>query len=203
MLQTTTVEPGTLELLKILSTKKYLTDFFLVGGTALALQLGHRNSIDLDFFTVKDFDSEILLTELLKDFEIVVMQQTPQAIIANINGIKVDFIRFRYKIIDPLIETDGIRMLSMKDISAMKLDAINGRGSKKDFYDLYFLLQYFDLETMLNFYHEKYPHQTSFQVVRSISYFIDAENQPNPLVFDKKITWNKVKKTIQQEIKKL
>jgi hypothetical protein len=139
----------------------------------------------------------------LKDFEIVVLQQTPQAIIANIKGIKVDFIRFRYKIIDPVILKEGIRMLSLKDIAAMKLDAINGRGSKKDFFDLYFLFQHFDLETMLGFYNEKYPHQTTFHIVRSISYFADAENQPDPLVCDKKITWKKVKKTIQQEIQKL
>lgn len=203
MLQSKAVEAGTLDLLNRLSKKKYLQQFFLVGGTALAIQIGHRRSLDLDFFTVDDFNSEKLLAELLKDFKVTVRQQLPQTLIAGINGITVDFIRFRYLMIRPYIIKEGIRMASREDIAAMKLDAITGRGSKKDYYDLYFLLRQFDLVKILGFYTEKYPHQTTFHVVRSLSYFNDADLQPDPIVIDKKITWAKVKKAISKEIQKL
>lgn len=203
MLHYQTVEPHTLELLKSLMQKPYLQQFVLVGGTALALQIGHRKSVDLDMFTIQDFDTEKLIPLLLKDYHLVPTLQLPQTLIADINEVKVDFIRFKYSFIRPLIETEGLKMLSIEDIAPMKLDAITGRGSKKDFFDLYFLLQYFSLEKLFDLYLEKYPHQTTFHVVRSIAYFVDAENNPTPLVFDKKITWAKVKKTISKEIQKL
>ncbi|MBY0427425.1 MAG: nucleotidyl transferase AbiEii/AbiGii toxin family protein [Cytophagales bacterium] len=180
--------------------RDYLSSFVLVGGTSLALQIGHRKSIDLDLFTVQDFNSENLVSNLLQDYRLVVSSQMPQTLIGNINGIKVDFIRFKFPFLYPIIELNGIRMLSMQDIAPMKLDAITGRGSKKDFFDLYFLLQHISLENMLNLYKEKYAHQTLFHVVRSLVYFADAEQQPDPMVLDKKVTWTKVKKTIVKEI---
>jgi predicted nucleotidyltransferase component of viral defense system len=87
-------------------------------------------------------------------------------------------------------------MASIEDIAAMKLDAITGRGNKKDFYDLYFLLEHFSIDDLFSFYSEKYPHQTSFHVMRSLSYFDDAEIQPNPIVFNKSLTWEIVKQKI-------
>lgn len=203
MLHTKTVEPHTLELLKSLTQKKYLQQFVLVGGTALALQIGHRQSVDLDLFTIQDFSTDKLIPILLKDYELQPMLQLPQTLICNINGVKIDFIRFKYPFIRPIIETEGVRMLSIEDIAPMKLDAIAGRGSKKDFFDLYFLLQHYSLETLFSLYLEKYPHQTTFHIARSLSYFVDAEPLPNPIVFDKKVTWATVKKTIVNEIRKL
>ncbi len=85
----------------------------------------------------------------------------------------------------------------------MKLDAISGRGKKKDFFDLYFLLQQFTLAELLELYQAKYQHTTLFHVIKSINYFEEAEEEANPIVFDKKITWAKVKKTISKEIHKL
>jgi hypothetical protein len=85
----------------------------------------------------------------------------------------------------------------------MKLDAITGRGRKKDFFDLYFLLEIFSFEEMFNLYNQKYQHSSIFHVLRSISYFEDAERDLDPFVFDKKITWTKVKNTIRKEIRKL
>lgn len=203
MLQYQTVEPNTLELLRNIMQKDYLNQFVLVGGTALALQFGHRKSIDLDMFTISDFHTDKLIPILLQDYDLQLIMQMPQTLIGNINGIKVDFIRFKYPFIRPIIEIDGIRMLSIEDIAPMKLDAITGRGSKKDFFDLYYLLQQFSLDDIFTLYKEKYPHQTTFHVVRSLVYFEDAENDPNPVVFDKKLTWTKVKKAITKEIKRL
>ncbi len=182
---------------------EFISQFVLVGGTALALQIGHRKSIDLDMFTNQDFDTENLVLNLIKQYDLVTTQQLPQTLIGSINGIKVDFIRFKYPFIRPIKTIDGIRMLSIEDIAPMKLDAITGRGSKKDFFDMFYLLQQFSLESMFALYQEKYPHQTIFHVARSLVYFEDAEHNPDPVLIDKKITWSKVKKALIQEVKKL
>lgn len=203
MLQTKTVEPLTLELLKDLMQREYLTKFTLVGGTALALQMGHRFSVDLDFFTVQDFDSKGLVDNLIQDYSLTVNTQMPQTLIGLLNGIKTDFIRFRHPFIRPLLTVDGIRMLSIEDIAPMKMDAIAGRGSKKDFFDLYFLVNLLGLDTILDLYHEKYAHDSIFHVIRSMAYFDDAEADPTPIVFDKTITWEKVKDGIKTALKRL
>ncbi len=196
MLQLQTVKPNTLELLKSLMQKEYLNSFVLVGGTALALQMGNRESIDLDLFSTADFSSNEILSSLLNDYQIIVNNQLTQTLISTINQVKVDFIKFHYPFIRPFVIIENIRMASIEDIAALKLDAITGRGSKKDFYDLFFLLQHYSIDELFSFYSEKYPHQTTFHVIRSLSYFEDAEKQPNPIVFDKTITWEIVKQKI-------
>jgi predicted nucleotidyltransferase component of viral defense system len=203
MLQSQTVESNTLELLKSLMQKEYLNSFVLVGGTALALQLGNRKSIDLDLFSNTDFASNELLTSLLNDYQILVNNQLSQTLITTINYVKVDFIKFHYPFIRPFLVIENIRMASLEDIAAMKLDAITGRGSKKDFYDLFFLLQHYSIDELFSFYTEKYPHQTTFHVARSLTYFDDADIQPSPIVFDKTITWETVKQKIISVIKAL
>ena len=203
MLQFQTVESNTLELLRSLMQKEYLNSFVLVGGTALALQLGNRKSIDLDLFSNTDFSSNELLISLLNDYQIVVNNQLSQTLISTINEVEVDFIKFHYPFIRPIVIIENIRMASLEDIAAMKLDAITGRGSKKDFYDLFFLLKQYSIDELFSFYTEKYPHQTTFHVARSLTYFEDAEMQPNPVVFDKTITWEVVKQKIISSIQTL
>ncbi len=196
MLQLQTVKPNTLELLRSFMQKEYLNSFVLVGGTALALQMGNRESIDLDLFSTDDFSSNEILSSLLNDYQIIVNNQLTQTLISTINQVKVDFIKFHYPFIRPFVIIENVRMASIEDIAAMKLDAITGRGSKKDFYDLFFLLQHYSIDELFSFYSEKYPHQATFHVIRSLSYFEDAEIQPNPIVFDKTITWEIVKQKI-------
>ena len=192
-----------MKLIQTMMQKEYLDSFVLVGGTALALQLGNRESIDLDLFSNTDFASNELLTSLLKDYQIVVNNQLSQTLITTINYVKVDFIKFHYPFIRPFLVIENIRMASLEDIAAMKLDAITGRGSKKDFYDLFFLLQHYSIDELFSFYTEKYPHQTTFHVARSLTYFDDADIQPSPIVFDKTITWETVKQKIISVIKAL
>ena len=203
MLYYQTVEPNTLEFLKDLCFQDYLNQFVLVGGTALALQIGHRKSIDLDFFTTNDFKVGELIPRLLKDYKLNPILQTEQTLICLINSVKVDFIRFKYPFIRPIITENGIRMLQIEDIAPMKIDAITGRGKKKDFYDLYYLMKQFSIEELFSLFLEKYPHQTTFHVAKSIAYFTDAESDPDPSVFDQKISWIKVKNAIKKEIRKL
>jgi len=107
MLRRETVEQGTLELLIQLQSEDFLADFVLVGGTALSLQIGYRKSIDLDFFTVSDFDSNELLDCLAPKYNLTVRHQTTQTLIGMIEGVKVDFIRFRYPFIRPRRNQDA------------------------------------------------------------------------------------------------
>lgn len=203
MLHLETVEPVTLGLLKSLMSKPYLSQFVLVGGTALALQIGHRKSIDLDMFTITDIDTETLLDNLQKDYRVVPKVQTKGSLISDIEDIKVDFIRFKYSFAHPAKVIDGIRLLAITDIAPMKIDAISGRGSKKDFYDLYFLLERYSLQEILDLYSHKYQHSTLFHVIKSLAWFEDAEPQTPPDVLDKKVTWEKVKKRISQAVSEL
>jgi len=204
MLQYQTIEKTTLGLLKSLMSKDYIQQFVLVGGTALALQIGQRKSIDLDLFTIKDFDADILYRQVEEDFNITkITLKLKQTLIVDIDGVKVDFIRFKYPFQQPLILEEGTRILSIADIAPMKLDAVSGRGSKKDFYDIYFLFKYFSLSQLLELHEKMYQHGTMFHVIRSLTYFEDAEEDANPILFDKSITWNKVKTRIKAEVKKL
>ena len=181
MLQTRTVEPGTLGLLKKLMSLPQLEHFYLVGGTALALQLGHRESVDLDLFTTEAFDKAGLLDTLNEAFDDVrIDSEGTSMLITNINAIKVDFVKMSYPLLFPPVLTEGLRMLDIKDIAPMKLKAVTQRGSKKDFFDIYFLLEQLSMEEMLQLFKEKFKQHEVFHVVKSLSYFADAKIMPTP-----------------------
>lgn len=204
MLHTATVAPNILGLLIELMKKPYLQRFFLVGGTALSMQIGHRISIDLDMFTVEPFDTTVLKSNLEDDFPAFqVILESQNILITTINDIKVDFIRFKYGFAYPLLVVDKIRLANVKDIAPMKLDAITGRGKKKDFFDLYFLLKKYTLPEIFDLYQSKYQHSTIFHVIKSITYFQEAETEPGPVIIDKNVSWIKVKKKLTEEVNKL
>ena len=203
MLQTRTVEPGTLGLLKNLMSLPELDHYYLVGGTALALQLGHRISVDLDMFTQQPIDKTGLLDTLQSSFEVLIETEGANMLITNINGIKVDFVKMSYPVLFPPIIEEGVRMLKVRDIAPMKLKPVTQRGSKKDFYDIYYLLESLSLAEMLNLFSQKFKQNEVFHVIKSLSYFEDAENYPDPLVFDKTVSWSKVKSTIRNAVKLL
>jgi predicted nucleotidyltransferase component of viral defense system len=204
MLQTRTIEPGTLELLKRLMAFEPLEQFYLVGGTALALQLGHRVSVDLDLFTPQDFEKPALLDLLNAHFSDVLLEsEGTSMLITNIQGVKVDFVKMGYPILFPPLETAGVRMLDIRDIAPMKLKAIAQRGSKKDFFDLYFLLDHLPLPDMLQLFSEKFKQQEIFHIIKSLTYFEDAEGYADPKVFDKTLTWKRVKNKIFKAVQGL
>ncbi|MBK8705252.1 MAG: nucleotidyl transferase AbiEii/AbiGii toxin family protein [Saprospiraceae bacterium] len=177
--------------------------FNLVGGTALSLQIGHRKSIDLDMFPQSDFEADTMLKHLDEaGYEPQVRHLQKQTLIAEIQGIKVDFIRFRYPFAQDILVMDGIRMANIKDIACMKIDAIMGRGRKKDFFDLYFLLQRFSLTDMMSWYAQMFKHSTLFHVYKSLIWFDDADLDGELDVMDKKVNWEKVKKTIVKAVEK-
>ena len=207
MLQYTTINPTTLELLKLLMQEKCLDDFNLVGGTALALQLGHRVSIDLDLFSINEFDTKYILSELGKKFRSVEITEYPFSIIQKIeypentqNFVKVDIVKYPYKLLKQPINLDGIRLLTKEDIIPMKLSALGSRGSKKDFFDIYFLLKEFNLGEMFTLFEQKFPNVNYFHIVKSLTYFDDADKELNPKTLIK-ITWEEVKKEILKHVK--
>lgn len=206
MLQYRTVYPTTLELLKKMMLLEELKDFFLVGGTALALQLGHRISVDLDLFTQKDFDTQIMFDRLDRLFAIKDLTEETNTLNFNIifpeksgNIIKIDLIKYSYPLINPIIETDAIRLLSIEDIIPMKLSAVAGRGSKKDFYDIHYLLNKYNFEQMFALFERKFPNTNKFHVLKSLTYFEDAELEPNPQTVEKS-DWDKIKKKITKKV---
>lgn len=169
--------------------------FNLVGGTSLALQIGHRFSVDIDMFGNDEID-EIEFVEELSNFgAVTILKKSKNIIVFSVDGIKVDFVNYKYPLLDKLIIVDGIRMVSSKDISAMKLNAIAGRGSKKDFINLCFLLQKYSLNEMILFYTNKYIDGSEFMVLKSLTFFDNAENEEMPIMFEN-INWDEIKKSV-------
>ncbi len=116
------------------------------------------------------------------------------------NFIEVDILKYPYKLINPPVISEGIRLLSKEDIIPMKLSAVANRGSKKDFYDVYYLLQEYSLKEMISLFEKKFSCYNNFHVIKSLTYFEDAEKDINPKVL-KKCTWEEVKQFIQSKVR--
>ena len=202
MLQTHTVVPELMELLKKIMSEKLFSDFNLAGGTSLALQMGHRTSIDIDLFGNSEINFELFIEKLSEYGEVKVAQSTKNILITKINNVKVDFVNYKYPLLTDCLFEDNIRMASKTDIAAMKLNAIAGRGSKKDFIDLYFLLNEFSLSEILSFYDQKFSDGSIFMVQKSLTYFEDADFQLQPKMF-LDFNWETCKQKIIDEVLKL
>lgn len=201
MLSYKTVEPHTLELLKRIMAEPLFADMRLVGGTALALQYGHRQSVDLDVFGSMPQDAEEMEDRLSLIGELHVIKSSDRIRIYLLDRIKVDFVDYsRYPWIDNPVVDGSVRLASPKDIAAMKVNAAEGRGTKKDFIDIYFLLQHYSLSDILDFYSQKYPEYSKFRALMSLTYFEDAEGQLMPKMF-KAVSWETIKKEIDNAVK--
>ena len=195
MLHTETVEPSTLDLLKRLQRLPALSNTRLVGGTALALHLGHRKSVDLDMFG--NFDPVVSYRKLLADAGYSAEgaeNGTVQSL--RVDNVKVDLVNYPYPWMDNALEEDGVRLAGLKDIVAMKLSAVANRGRKKDFIDVARLLDVFSLDQMLSFYKEKLSVSELSFPLRGLMYFDDAEEDPMPEMLDGNLTWENVKKKV-------
>ena len=203
MLSYQTVEPHTLELLRSIMAMPLLSGTRLVGGTSLALQYGHRNSVDLDFFGGLDNDLFAFRDSLESISHVNVIKETQSIRIYDIDGVKVDFVDYsRYPWLTDAVVEDGLRLASPKDIAAMKVNAIEGRGTRKDFVDIYFLLQHYSLNEILGFYQEKYPEHSLFRALMSLSYFDDAEKQMMPKMYAPD-SWDEMKAYIIKEVERI
>ena len=199
MLQTQTIQPELLELLKKIMSSSIFNGFNLVGETSLALQIGHRFSVDIDMFGKQEIDEFEFVDELSNFGKVIVIKKSKNVLILSVNGIKVDFVNYKYPLLEEITIVENIRLASDKDISAMKLNAIAGRGSRKDFIDLHFLLQKYSLKELISFYNTKYADGSEFMVLKSLTYFEDAESEEIPILFQK-LDWNEIKFSIQKAI---
>ena len=180
-----------------------LQKFSLVGGTALALLYGHRSSIDLDLFCTEKFEHTLIEKELISEFGSDFFFESGHksiGIFCNIRKIKVDIVYYPYQLIGEFVIEDKIRMYSNADISAMKIQAILGRAKKKDFWDLYELLQHYKLQQMIDWHKQKYPSQMlAISIPNAITYFVDADESETPVSF-KNQTWDQIKKGISMKV---
>jgi hypothetical protein len=199
-----TVDEGVEQTLRDLHNVPILTSFYLAGGTGLALRLGHRRSVDLDFFLGEDFNEDPVLQKLqhLEGFTLVAKK--PGTIYANIRKTKVSFIAYAYPILFPSQPFLGVDVADSRDIGCMKISAIASRGTKRDFIDLHFLAQEYGLKQLLEWFKGKFS-QTNYSVphiLKSLSYFEEAEQDPMPHML-MSLSWEDVKQFFAREAPRL
>lgn len=182
-----------------------LRGFYLAGGTGLALQMGHRYSVDLDFFSRKnrmDFPSrQALLAALSSKPEL----EKDGTLYVTVGGVSVSFVRYDYPLLEPLLSWKGIRIAGEMDIALMKLGALIGRGHKKDFIDIYFLAQNRGgLREILKAATEKFPRPKDFilQALRALVYFKDARDTPMPEML-RPVSWTQVEAFFRKEVRRV
>lgn len=176
----------------------YIQSFYLAGGTALALRLGHRISRDLDFFAnIEIFDDEMryrIVTELQRKHIVMLEQDSVLGLVLTVDDLPVSFFSYNYPLLEPTEEVSGIQLAGLIDIGLMKLDAIAGRGTRKDFYDLYVIARHIPLETLFARSKEKYPYSRGFgmRVLTALVDFDIAEQESDPVLLHS-INWETVK----------
>ena len=202
MLYKEAVGASNLELLKSLQSKQYLLEFNLAGDTTLALYNGHRKSVDLDLFSDFAFDTSAMLENLVQDFDFRLLFSAANTLKGSIGETEVDIIAHRYNLINNPVKEGSIRILSEPDIIAMKLNAISTSGQRiKDFVDIYYLLDKYDLKTILGFYLEKYNQPNDLLILKSLIYFDDVEESEWPILIKAPdLKWKDVKRKIQKKV---
>ena len=181
-----------------------MSSFYLGGGTAVALRLGHRRSVDLDFFAPSPIDTLQLRQNLSSCGSFELDEEGPGTLHGIFNQVKVSFLEYDYPLLDPRVPYEGIAMAGLKDLACMKLDAIASRGKKRDFIDVYAIAQTGPfLGEMLEWFEKKYGsiQYNSLHLLKSLTYFEDAEGDPSP-VFLKPMSWEEVKQFFQKEVLK-
>jgi hypothetical protein len=176
--------------------------FFLVGGTAVALQFGHRRSVDFDWFTREEFDPLQLAQELRdRGIPFVTDSEATNTLHGAVRGIQISLIRHNYPFLGSVRIWRGIRIAARADLAAMKLSAIAQRGAKKDFVDIYALGKRSNsLKTMLQSYRKKFGIDNIVHLVRSLSYFEDAEREKLPRMVWK-VNWRTIRATIERWVR--
>jgi predicted nucleotidyltransferase component of viral defense system len=180
----------------------FLDNFYLSGGTALSLQLGHRESEDLDFFSQNNFEPTRLQIELEKFGHLENLEIAEGTLNAFLMGVKLQFLAYPYPLLEKFVDFQNIQLSSVVDIACTKLHTISMRGSKKDFVDLFFILQRFNLEELFEKLSQKYT-QANFNqthILKSLLYFSDAEKQPMPRIHHE-VSWETIQKEIIKKVK--
>jgi len=187
--------------------KNFKTEFYLAGGTGLALQLGHRDSLDFDFFTAKDIDTQKLfgtIKDIFDGHKINKIQEEKNTLTVLIDeNIKLSFFTYKYPLLKKPLNEKYLKIASVEDIACMKLSAVVGRATKKDYVDLYFILQRTDLKQLLKLADKKYPSLDSNLILKSLVYFKDIENEPIKYKNNCRIDFATIKKFLIAEAAKI
>lgn len=200
MLYESAVEPSTLALLKTICQLPELNSFGLGGGTNLALRYGHRLSVDLDFFSNSAFDTAGIYKILITKFKhIELLYEQNQTMMFLINGIKTDFILYPFDWLNPFEIMDEYRFISLEDMIPMKLQAISNRFSKKDFWDIELLLEYYSLNRMIGIFKQKFPPVDPGFIIHSLTNFENADLEEDPICLHSK-TWEEVKQNLEKKV---
>ena len=197
--------PDTRAAFNLSSALDLISRFYLAGGTGLALHLGHRFSIDLDFFSEDSDavgpDERAILRQALDDPSLTITFDKDATFVANWGGVGSSFFRINlYPLVKPTCLSKGIRVASLGEIGAMKLAAIIGRGTRKDYVDLYFILQQVSLEDLFKIAAVKYSRVRTFAVsaTRALAYFEDAQALPMPRMLTP-IPWSQMKRFLEKQ----
>ena len=193
-----TVKEETFKLLKELMADPSFENFFLVGGTSIALRIGHRKSIDLDLFTRDEIKTDYLYKHLKEIYGFEERYRAKNTLKGDIRGVYIDCNRYDYPLLKPADVYEGIRVASLEDIAAMKISAITDDGTRlKDFIDVAFLSEYMSLNHMLESYKRKYDENNLFSPVKALTYFdeIDFNNEPVELI-GKTFKWTTFEKRL-------
>ncbi len=177
--------------------------FYLAGGTGLALQLGQRKSFDFDFFTSRDFSPEEL-SALFKRHNLSAEgeKRSRGTLHCILEGIKTSFILYDGLLSFPVLQFNSLNIADWRDIAVEKLRIVADRGQKKDFYDLYFGLRILGIEALVGLSAKKFGKSVNyFHLLKGMTYFEDAEKNPEPMLLEKSITWDKVKHFFLTHIK--
>lgn len=200
-----TLDPGTRLLFQQLGQEPVVSSFFLAGGSALALHLGHRVSVDLDFFSLQPYSMPELIARLQSLGHLVIENQSADKLVGELNHVKVSFFTYPYRLLAETVSAEGIQLASLLDIALMKIVAIGQRGTRRDFVDLYVLLhEGFSLEGLLREMPNKFPTITypSYHLLRGLAYFEDAERDELPRML-KPVAWITVRNFIAKEVERL
>lgn len=202
---TKTLLPDTLGAIQLVSAIPEISKAYLAGGTALALQIGHRISVDLDFFTIHKFHEVGLMSKLSKISDFKQDRTAEWTILGKVKRTKFSMFYYKYPLLEKTVKFEKINLASLADISAMKIHAIEQRGTRRDFVDIYFLSNKYTLGQMIDFYQKKYSISIDrlYFVIRALDYFEDAEHEdemPKMLV---PVDWEKVKEFFRKETKRL
>lgn len=199
------LSPKTKTVLALLGKQEFIKHFYLAGGTGLALHLGHRLSLDLDFFTAKKFDTQKIISRLTNLGQFSLIQKDFGTINGELNGIKLDLLFYEYPLLKSTAEYLKAAIAHPIDIGLMKLTALGSRGSKKDFIDLYFICrQIISLPELFNLLPQKFSkvHYEPYHLIMGLTYFKDTDQETMPqMLVD--IQWDKVKEYFQAEVKKI
>lgn len=177
--------------------------FYLAGGTGLALQIGHRKSFDLDFFTPKEFIPEELSSIFKKHKLLVEGEMRRQGTLYCIlEGVKTSFIFYDGLLLFPTLHFYSLDVADWRDIIIEKLRTVADRGQKKDFYDLYFGTKKIGINKIIESAYKKFGRNINyFHLLKGLTYFEDAEKNPEPMVLDKKVSWSDVKQFFVNHVK--